>query len=139
MLEQPKVRGRPFQKGNKQGKMECHILDNEGNRKENIGGVKDPHTLKKSHGQNKVEIEVLASGREEEMKKYEHENGEEEIDFLEFGCGQNTMKIKFTKKHSRNFKITVVLNDEIEVRPTSFITKQSANNSWDMLKRVLKK
>ncbi len=136
--EKPKVRGRPFQKGNKKGKMECHVLDSQGNRNGVKGGVVDPHLLKPHQNASKLEIEVLPTTKED-MKEQEPEIDGEIVEFLEFTNGKNTLKIQLNKRHSRNFKMKIILNDEIEVKPTSYVTKQSANDSWDMLKRVLKK
>ncbi len=136
--DNPKVRGRPFQKGNKNGKMECHVLDSNGKRNGVKGGVVDPHLLKPQEGTLKLEIEVLPT-QKEEMKESENEKHQEVIDFLEFVNGNNTIKIQFSKKSSRNFRLKILINDEIEVKPVSYITKQSAYDSWEMLKRVLKK
>lgn len=140
--EKSKVRGRPFVKGNKRGKFTCHVLDDSGHRSGDSGGVVDPHTFKGYSDQLKIEIEENQMIQEEEKSKQEEDynyNPVEIIECLEFMNGKNKLKIEFSKKSQRNFRVKIMLNDEKELKPISFVTKSLAYDSWDMLKRILKK
>jgi hypothetical protein len=136
--EKSKVRGRPFVKGNKRGKFTCHVLDDSGHRSGDSGGIVDPHTFKGYSDPLKIEIEAKPMTQQEENKN-EQENCAEIIECLEFVNGKNKLKVQFSKKSQRNFKVKIMLNDEIELKPVSFVTRSAAYDSWDMLKRILKK
>jgi hypothetical protein len=122
-----KPRGRPFQQGNRKGKLENQILDIAGLEKPVKGGVIE------TNDQNAI--------GEPEKKEYNKENNldSELIETLEFKNGENTLTIRLLKKMTRMFRIQVMLNEKTEIRPVTYVGSSTAYCFWNMLKDSLKK
>jgi hypothetical protein len=115
-------------------------LDDSGRKTISKGGITFPHTLNVVQAPLKPKIELTEKQTEKMKESLPKKNIEIEIiDCIEFVNGKNKLKIQFSKKTSRIFNVKIMLNDEIELKPLSFVTKSLATDSWEMLKRVLQK
>lgn len=61
------------------------------------------------------------------------------IDSIEFKKGFNTISINLIKKSNRMYTIKVLLNESIEIRPTTYQGSSAANTFWQLLTGALKK
>lgn len=152
-------RGRPFAKGNKKGKIENEILDDSGREIGVEGGViaSDPRsaivepvkqeikpladeTNTNNENLNKILKETMNSNQDEEALPAPDEKKDLElIDCLEFKNGENTLTIRFSKKHNRMFRIQVFLNDHSEIRPVTYTGASTGYAFWNLLKGAMKK
>jgi hypothetical protein len=149
-----KPRGRPFLKGNKRGKLENDVLASSGREISNRGEVIAPpsNEVVEPYKDNFLDLRGLP---EETVNKFLENNGlkviEEEgkkeskpvppnqmIDSIEFVNGNNKLKIAFLKKHSRQYRIQVFLNEDTEIRPLTYTGSSTANAFWGFLKSSLK-
>lgn len=128
-----KPRGRPFTKGNKYRftKPTSEILDDTGHESGDKGGFVE-ELIESIQPIEKVESVVPIQLPKEDQKI---------LDSISFTFEKNviTILLKSILKPSggRYFKIQLILNDKIEVKPSSFITKQSALSFWNLLKGEL--
>lgn len=138
-----KPRGRPFEKGNKRGKLDDEILASPGHKKSIKGGtlipVKELDTLT-------IPIEAMATPciLEEtiETKKEAISKNSKDLEIIEsidFKNGENTLSIRFSKKHNRMFRIQVILNGENEIRPVTYTGSSTGISFWNFLKKALVK
>lgn len=120
-----KPRGRPFVKDNKRGKPPIEVLDDTGHK------VSDPRGII-SQITKSIQLETL------EVKESIKQEDQKIIDSISFTFEKNiiTILLKSILKPSggRYFKVQIFLNDNIEVKPSSFVTKQSALSFWNLLK-----
>lgn len=162
-----KPRGRPFAKGNKRGKITNEILATSGRESSLEGGVValplnsvivDPasdgilhqlpklvmetldNTLKECMETNQAEV-VEATEEVKEVKEVKKEELKdlETIESIEFKNGENTLSIRFSKRHNRMFRIQVFLNNENEIRPVTYTGASTGYAFWNLLKGALKK
>lgn len=158
-----KPRGRPFTKGHKRGKPQNDVLDVAGHESGDEGGIVVPNPQsvvieEKKEQQDAIEFQLPKQGMEtlqhtlketmnteqEEATPPKEEPKEEPkdlelIDSLEFKNGENTLTIRFSKKHNRMFRIQVYLNDESEIRPVTYTGASTGYAFWKLLKGALKK
>jgi len=164
--EKPKPRGRPFAKGNKRGKIKSELLDTSGHESGDEGrvianpshsaNVKDNN--EESDGIElqlpKKVMETLEATLKEHMslpqeeqtggyvdipEQVEKSKDLELIDSIEFKNGENTLTIRFSKKHNRMFRIQVFLNETSEIRPVTYTGASTGYAFWNLLKGALKK
>lgn len=155
-----KPRGRPFPSGSKRAKPKDGLLDAPGSKsgiegrvvaprpqssivEETKGGKKDltkTPTLEAS-AINETLKENIDSPQVEPEKKVVDDEAKslELIDSLEFKNGENTLTIRFSKKHNRMFRIQVFLNGESEIRPVTYTGASTGYAFWNLLKGSLKK
>lgn len=123
-----KPRGRPFVKGNKFRfpQPTCEILDDTGHESGDKGGF-----IESIQPIETVDVVPIELPKEDQKI----------LDSISFTFEKNviTILLKSILKPSggRYFKIQLILNDKIEVKPSSFVTKQSAISFWDLLKGEL--
>lgn len=154
-----KPRGRPFTKGHKRGKPQNDVLVDSGRESGDEGRVvaSDPRSAiveEKNEQQDGIEFQIPKKGMEtmeptlkETMNTTQEEQAPikeevkdlELIDALEFKNGENTLTIRFSKKHNRMFRIQVFLNNESEIRPVTYTGASTGYAFWNLLKGALKK
>ena len=61
------------------------------------------------------------------------------IETLDFKNGENSLSIRFSKKHNRMFRIQVFLNGVSEIRPVTYTGASTGYGLWNLLKGSLKK
>lgn len=153
-----KPRGRPFPKGNKRGKLENDLLVPSGRESGDERGVVAP-TLESTlqHCANAESggfidvpeefMEAIHQTVKENMEIPQEEQAEvkkeakdlETIESLDFKNGENTLSIRFSKRHNRMFRIQVFLNNENEIRPVTYTGASTGYAFWNLLKGALKK
>lgn len=157
-----KPRGRPFRKGNKRGKLKDEVLASSGRESSLEGGVVAPalessivepasdeifHQLPKlvietidNTETNQVEeiepVEPVAEIKEEVKKELKDL---ETIESIDFKNGDNTLSIRFSKRHNRMYRIQVFLNNELEIRHVTYTGASTGYAFWNLLKGALKK
>lgn len=162
-----KPRGRPFPKGNKRGKITDEILATPGRESSLEGGIVAPplntaivdpandgilhqlpklvmetldNTLKECMETNQAEVlEAPEEVKEVKESKKEELKDLETIESIEFKNGENTLSIRFSKRHNRMFRIQVFLNNENEIRPVTYTGASTGYAFWNLLKGALKK
>lgn len=153
--EKSKIRGRPFPKGNKRGKLENSVLDASGHKSSAERGTLDLPTKSNvvekeslldihSKESNIINIKPTLSDAvnnptTEETKPVPDSQALELIEEIEFKNGENTLKITFKKKHNRMFRVQVFLNDTLEMRPATYSGATTAFAFWNLMKGSLKK
>lgn len=150
-----KPRGRPFQKGNKRGKLEDEIQTPSRLKSGDEGGVIAP-SLQSSivepdndgifHQLPKMVIETLNTTIKEcmetpqEIKEVvDDKKNLELVDSMEFISGENKLEIRFSRKDNRMYRIQVFLNDNTEIRPVTYSGATTGKAFWNLLKGALKK
>ena len=163
-----KPRGRPFPKGNKRGKLDNEILVASGLKISVEGGAVTPpldssivdpvndgifhqlpklvmetldNTLKECMETNQVEaVEPIQEVKEiaSEVKKEELKDLET-IESIDFKNGENTLSIRFSKRHNRMFRIQVFLNNKSEIRPVTYTGASTGYAFWNLLKESINK
>lgn len=158
-----KPRGRPFQKGNKSKPINA-TLDASGRESGDKGGVIAPSVNSANIGPVNDEsgifcqlpkevMETVDKLIKESMEKPKDEQGEyvdfpkeidgkkdlELIESVNFKNGENTLSIRFSKKHNRMFRIQVFLNDNLEIRPVTYTGANTGYTFWNLLKGAFKK
>lgn len=153
-----KPRGRPFPKGNKQGKLKNDLLAPSGLESGDERGViaPDPQSLNGGplNEQNGIELQLSKEAVEtvnkiikesmdsqaEQVPAIEEDTKSLElIESIEFKNGENTLTIRFSKKHNRMYRIQVFLNNQTEVRPVTYTGANTGYAFWNLLKGALKK
>lgn len=165
--EKSKPRGRPFPKGNKRGKIKGELLDASGSEIGDEGEViatpSHSENVKENNNEEsdgielrlpKKAMETLQATLKENMSLPQEEPGEsidipqvvedktKELELIEsivFKNGENTLTIRFSKKHNRMFRIQVFLNDTSEIRPVTYTGASTGYSFWNLLKGALKK
>lgn len=145
-----KPRGKPFQKGNKRGKIEDETSVNRGcevsvergfvtptHQPEPIEEKETPmDTIDKILNENMTApAEIVTIGSPiniQEVKDLEL------IDSLDFSNGLNKVSIRFSKRHNRMYRIQIFINDVHEVRPVTYSGASTGMTFWKLLKGVLK-
>jgi hypothetical protein len=74
----------------------------------------------------------------EEAKKEERKDLET-IESIDFKNGENTLSIRFSKRHNRMFRIQVFINNENEIRPVTYTGASTGYAFWNLLKGALRK
>ena len=135
-----RVRGRPFTKGNKNGKVPGEIVDSKGYPSTIKGGV-----LESKEEPEKIKIpEIVLVGSTTCIKPIENEEKEDSkdlklIESLVFKEGENTLTIRFSERHNRMYRVQVFLNDSIEIRPVTYTGRSPGYGFWNLLKGMMKK
>ena len=161
-----KPRGRPFAKGNNEGKRFGRVLATPGHesgiRRDNIVPSSNESILRllqeefkpMSKKQDNVKVEMpkkedikIGIPEKIEISPIEpitvsldvKENVEEckILEFLEFKNGKNHLKICLIQKPNRMFRIQTFLNDSTEIRPVSYTGSSTAMSFWNLLKKCL--
>ncbi len=60
------------------------------------------------------------------------------VEQLEFHNGKNILSIRYSERTNRMFRIQVFLNNEIEIRPMTYVGSSSGNAFWNLLKGAMK-
>ena len=120
--ERKKARGRPFVKGNKNGKPPIEILDDPGRE------TCDDRQVIRVDQENPVT---------EDLNDQENENRSDD-DEIVFTNGKNKLCIRFFRCNQRRFHIKIFLNDTMEIRPMNFVGGKSGRAMWNLLKDSLK-
>lgn len=157
-----KPRGRPFTKGHKRGKPQDDVLATSRHESGHEGGIVVPNPQsvvleKKKDEQTSENVlsqlpslvmetidqnikDSMNTPQEEEVTPVKEESKDLElIDSLEFKNGENTLTIRFSKKHNRMFRIQVFLNDKSEIRPVTYTGASTGYAFWNLLKGALNK
>lgn len=163
-----KPRGRPFPKGNKRGKLKDDVLDASRRESGVEGGVVAPalksaivdpanngilcqlpkvfmqtidNTLKECMETNLIEEDKEIQEVKDEAKDVKKDEPKEleTIETVDFKNGENTLSIRFSKRHNRMFRIQVFLNNENEIRPVTYTGASTGYTFWNLLKGALKK
>lgn len=152
--QKSKPRGRPFKKKNVEVKSkpltpsECESNLEKGILATSINSaIVDPASdgitthlhslLLETLGGNLKECEEIPLKGQSEAKKEIKEL--EAIESLDFKNGENTLSIRFSKRHNRMFRIQVFLNNENEIRPVTYTGAHTGYAFWNLLKGALKK
>lgn len=128
-----KPRGRPFAKGNKNGKLENGVLVDNGHLGSNEREFID--NMKQKNNAEHIKKEVMEPKEEEKIEEAKN-NVIEEIDFQN---GQNKLTIRFSEVFNRRFRVQVFLNGDMEIRPVTYQGSSSGHAFWKLLKGALKK
>ena len=135
--EKFKPRGKPFQKGNKNGKVENEIpvsskpeIINEG---EFIDSLKKSEIVTQLLENGFVSQKFTADVKENSEKK-----SLELVESIDFKNGENKLSIRFSKRHNRMYRIQIFLNDNFEIRPVTYTGSSMALTFWNLLKGALK-
>lgn len=153
-----KPRGRPFPKGNKRGKLENDLLATPRHEISDERGViapssqhKIPELIDEELEQSGITLRLEGKGADvvNKLLKESMDSTQEElkddkkelelIESIEFKNGENTLTIRFSKKHNRMFRIQVFLNDVSEIRPVTYTGASTGYSFWNLLKGSLKK
>lgn len=59
-------------------------------------------------------------------------------DFLEFKNGENILKIIVSEISQRRYKLDVILNDDVEINPSTYSGSASCLSYWKLLKKTMK-
>ena len=70
----------------------------------------------------------------ENKKKLEYEI----FDCIEFTKGNHKLKINLSHHVNRVWKLNILIDDEIEIRPSTYAGSKMAKTFWEMLKGSLK-
>lgn len=143
-----KPRGRPFTSEYNPRKPKNDFLDTSGLETGNPREVIVTNKQSCKEGPSEEEIEVLKTNQEENtLVKSEtpilpqQEIGgkiKENTHEIEFHNGENTLKISMTKKNNRVFSVKIFMNDDIEIRPSTYMGSTTAMAFWNLLKGALK-
>ena len=149
-----KPRGRPFSKGHRQGEPKVDILASERPSERNEGGtVIDsqvtagagfPAPVDLSQIPNLINDTINHAIKEcldtpKTEAKTDDSKDLETIESIEFKNGENTLSIRFSKRHNRMFRIQIYLNDESEIRPVTYTGATTGYAFWKLLKGAMKK
>jgi hypothetical protein len=72
-------------------------------------------------------------------KEIEGKKDLELIESVNFKNGENTLSIRFSKRHNRMFRIQVFLNENLEIRPVTYTGANTGYTFWNLLKGAFKK
>lgn len=128
-----KPRGRPFTKGNKYRftKSNGEVLADTRHESIDERGTINEETIPIPHQEEEKIIAAIDLLQE----------GQKIIDSISFTFEKNVLTIllkSITKpSKAKHFKIKLMLNDKIEIKPSTFVTKQSALSFWNLLKGEL--
>ena len=61
------------------------------------------------------------------------------IESIDFKNGENTLSIRFSKRHNRMFRIQVFLNNKNEIRPVTYTGASTGYSFWALLKGAMNK
>lgn len=151
-------RGRPFPPNNKRGKSKDDVLASSGHEigdergviasaprsaivEENKGQKTEAVELNlpKESVENTIQtIKESMNTAQEEASVKEEIKDLELIESLEFKNGENTLSIRFSKKHNRMFRIQIYLNNKSEIRPITYTGASTGYAFWNFLKDSLK-
>lgn len=129
-----KPRGRPFAKGNKRGKLENVLLDDDGHKECDPGTSLDK--------EKDLMVSIINSTEEKpinETNENEQDDGFKLVDSIEFVNGKNVLTLRLTVKQNRSFKTEVWLNNETEIRRATYLGASSGMAYWNLLKGALRK
>lgn len=155
----PRVRGRPFSKGNINGKPRDQIMDDSGYTSDiergNVArGPNSPKEIAVDRNLPQLESKPTIVKVEAKIKDSMNKNNEnffikkEEpkekiqdviIDSIDFENGLNKLSIRFSKKQNRMYRIQIFLNEEIEIRNVTYTGTSTGTSFWNLLKGSLKK
>jgi hypothetical protein len=90
---------------------------------------------------NDLHNQILTESIEIEEKEINKEKTKdlEMIESIDFKNGENTLSIRFSKRHNRMFRIQVFLNNENQIRPVTYTGASTGYAFWNLLKGALKK
>ena len=150
-----KPRGKPFEKGNKRGKLTSEVssftrLESSYERGVVAPSLNSSIVEPDNSGINfqlpKRAMETLDTTIKEFMETpqevkedFEEKKPLEIVDSMEFKNGENTLTIRFSRKDNRMYRIQVFLNDDTEIRPVTYSGASTGNSFWKLLKGALKK
>lgn len=144
LIERRKARGRPFVKGNVKGKPpEELMIEDTQEKEEAICAVEDEFTKETSF--EKITHSIPPSqpkkrqkkeSKQTELKKEDNEVNlnSELVESLDFFDGENKLSIRLLKTPNRLYKINVILNDKLEIRPTTYPGAVAGVSYWNLLK-----
>jgi hypothetical protein len=131
-----KPRGKPFQRKAKTNTND-EDMDVGGRVSSNEGGIIEEEGI--------LNLPTLIQDKINESVQESIKNpipGQKELDLIEtlnFKNGENTLSIRFSKKHNRMFRIQIFLNDKTEIRPVTYTGASTGYGFWNLLKGSLKK
>jgi hypothetical protein len=126
--EKRKPGGVPFKKGNRP------------HNKKNDNG--DRNSMPKTKILDDSRLEVSTRGEDLEPEDIEEElvQGETLIDEIEFkDLKGNNLKLRFLKKSTRLYRMQVILNDTVEIKPVTYSGSSMGNNYWNLIKGLIGK
>lgn len=162
-LQKSKPRGKPFQKGNVNGKTIDKVLDTGGHQNSNEETVikkkpayriltgTEPDKKQDEQDMKKKVMEEDLIIPDDESKDLETEtpcltesdkDSDQSIKLIEsidFKNGKNTLTIRFSKKLNRMYRVQIFLNDDLEIRPVTYTGSSTGFTVWNLLKGTLKK
>ena len=139
-----KVIGRPFPKGNKRGRPKNEVLAPSGSTKCIEGGDIAPAPAPVLSDIHNVVMGIVDQAVKEAFETpystIKTDNLQDEtIETIDFVRGENTLSLRFSKKHNRMFRIQIFLNGESEIRPVTYTGATTGYAFWNLLKGALKK
>ena len=84
-------------------------------------------------------LEASTRGEDLEPEDIEEElvQGETLIDEIEFkDLRGNNLKLRFLKKSTRLYRMQVILNDTVEIKPVTYSGSSMGNNYWNLIKGI---
>lgn len=139
-----KPRGRPFSQGSvphNKPKFNSEVLDAPGNKIGDEGGFIDmPTVIDASFFDYENQASKNTTVSDAEMKKIiENEVANLTlIESVDFTNGKNKLSVRLSKKSNRLYRLQIFLNDQTEIRPTTYNGSTTANSVWSLLKGVMK-
>lgn len=75
---------------------------------------------------------------ENEKTEIGNKKSNEIIDSLEFIRGKDTLTLQISKKSNRSYRIQIFLNEDVEIRNSTFAGSSPAMSFWNLIKRSMK-
>ncbi len=125
--EKGKPRGRPFKKG----ESTINTKHDDGVRKR----------MSKNNVLDDTRHETSVRGEDVEPKEASREQllkYETLVDQIEFTDEQgNNLKLRFMRLSTRLYRMQVLLNDSVEIKPVTYSGSAMGNNYWNLLKGII--
>ena len=114
-----KPRGRPFPKGNKNGKIPEETMV--------VNGLSLPPI--------KIDEDILDPKKYQDVKMSDIIDSEPKIvEEISFTNGKHKLSIVLRKKQNRVFRIQIFLDDNTEIKPSTYNGSSPAMGYWNLLK-----
>jgi len=133
-----KPRGRPFPKGNINGKPRERVLDSPGRKSGIRRGVIAPTQQNGDTSQLNKEKKPMNEAIEKDLKDEIQADELKFVDQMEFSNGENKLKILLRQKKNRVYRMQIFLNNTQEIRPLTYNGSATAMTFWELLKGSLK-
>lgn len=138
--EKAKVRGRPFQKGNKNGNPPSDILDNKRHSTSATGGVVEKQELEQEAGVLGQLCDLVKDTTDTIIQDtIESKKELELLESIDFKNGKNTLSLRFSRRFNRMYRVQIFLNNTLEIRPATFSGSATGVSFWNLLKETFNK